>query len=110
MVVLGSTDLTHYGRNYNFTPHGLGPEALRWVKEENDASLVEALTNLRGEEALYLAERNHSACSIGAAVTALSYGACWGNTTGKLVEYKTSCDIRPSDSFVGYAGIVYSQR
>ena len=110
MVVVGSTDLTHYGRNYGFTPHGLGPEALKWVKEKNDAALVAALMALKGTEALTLAARNHSACSVGAAVTALSFGASSGSTAGKLVEYKTSYDVQPGDSFVGYAGILYCQR
>ena len=32
--VIGSTDLTHYGANYGFSPVGSGPKAIQWVKHE----------------------------------------------------------------------------
>ena len=35
-IVLGSTDLTHYGYNYGFTPQGGGEGAVNWVKYTND--------------------------------------------------------------------------
>ncbi len=33
VMVLGSTDLTHYGENYGFVSHGTGVQAVKWVKE-----------------------------------------------------------------------------
>ena len=107
VAVVGSTDLTHYGPNYGFTPHGTGQEALDWVRGQNDRRVVEALLALEHEKVLELARREHSACSAGGAVAAARYAALSGCTRGKLLEYATSCDAAPSSSFVGYAAISY---
>jgi AmmeMemoRadiSam system protein B len=40
LVVLGSTDLTHYGDNYDFCPRGQGTTALEWVRTVNDRSFI----------------------------------------------------------------------
>ena len=36
LKIIGSTDLTHYGRNYGFSPKGSGAEAVQWARAEND--------------------------------------------------------------------------
>lgn len=108
LVVIGSTDLTHYGPNYGFTPRGTGPEALAWVRGQNDRRLVEALLAHRYEEALELARRERSACSAGGAVAAARFASLGGSVRGRLLEYATSHDLLPGSSFVGYAAISYS--
>jgi len=107
LAVLGSTDLTHYGPNYGFTPHGKGPEALAWVREHNDRRLLDCLLALEHERALELARREHSACSAGAAVAAARFAELRGAHRGHLLEYATSQDRYPSTSFVGYAAISF---
>ncbi len=106
-VIIGSTDLTHYGSNYSFKPKGSGIEALRWVKEENDAEIVSMLLELKYKDALNHAEKNKSACSAGAAAAAAYFAELNGKRRGELIEYMTSYDVTPSESFVGYAGIIY---
>ena len=66
LVVIGSTDLTHYGFNYGFMP-------------------------------------------MGGAVAAAGFALENGLKKGKLLRYLTSWDIYPSDSFVGYVGIIYGK-
>ncbi|KAA0002559.1 MAG: AmmeMemoRadiSam system protein B, partial [Thermoplasmata archaeon] len=39
--IIGSPDMTHYGPNYGFTPHGIGEEALKWVTEVNDKRMID---------------------------------------------------------------------
>jgi hypothetical protein len=107
IAVVGSTDLTHYGDNYGFSPKGSGPEAVKWVKEVNDKRLVEALLALELEQALELARREQSACSAGGAVAAARFAERRGARRGELLEYMTSYDISPAPYFVGYAGIIY---
>lgn len=107
IVVLGSTDLTHYGPNYGFYPKGTGIEAENWVREENDKSIIEALLNMEEEEALIKGVKDRAACSVGAAISALVFARNKSVSKGKLLAYKTSLDIHQADSFVGYAGIVY---
>jgi AmmeMemoRadiSam system protein B len=107
LAVVGSTDLTHYGPNYGFAPHGTGPGALTWVREQNDRRLVEALLALQFERVLELARREHSACSAGGAVAAARFASLVGSVRGSLLEYATSHDRYPGSSFVGYAAISF---
>jgi AmmeMemoRadiSam system protein B len=107
IAVVGSTDLTHYGDNYGFTPQGTGARAVKWVKEVNDRRLIDALLAMELEDALDLAGREHSACSVGGAVAAARFAERNGAARGELLEYRTSYDLSPSSFFVGYGGIIY---
>jgi len=106
--VAGSTDLTHYGSNYGFAPAGAGPKALRWVREVNDHRIIESLLAMEFNSALERALTERSACSAGGALAALSFARENGIRKGELVRYSTSFDVHPAESFVGYAGILYS--
>ncbi len=105
--VIGSTDLTHYGINFMFSPVGSGPSSVDWVKGENDREIIEKMLILDCEGVLVSAAGNQSACSSGAAAAAMNYARLSGVSSGKLVDYFTSYDITPSESFVGYAGISF---
>ena len=107
MNVLGSTDLTHYGHNYGFVPKGTGLEAVDWVKEQNDRSVIDALIAMDPERVLSEAHANQNACCAGAAATALSSAKHLGASQAETVAYSNSYDKSPSDSFVGYVGIVF---
>jgi hypothetical protein len=107
-VVLGSTDLTHYGYNYGYTPKGVGEEALQWVRTENDKKVVDLMLNMDAEEVIQESLRNYNACCSGAAATAIAAAKKLGALGGKKLVYATSYDIRPDTSFVGYVGIVFS--
>jgi AmmeMemoRadiSam system protein B len=107
ILVLGSTDLTHYGPDYGFTSQGRGEKAHQWVKEVNDKKIIDAFLKLDLAAALAAAREDASACSAGGAAAAAGYAGAWGVTTGTLLTYYTSYDIFPHNSFVGYAGIVY---
>jgi hypothetical protein len=108
-AVVGSTDLTHYGPNYGFSPRGSGAAALEWVREVNDRRLVDALVGLQLDQALQLSLRERSACSAGGAVAAARFAQELGCTGGRLLEYATSHDVHPGSSFVGYAAIIYPE-
>ena len=106
-LVVGSTDLTHYGANYGFAPKGSGKSALDWVRNVNDKRFIDSIIHYRLEDTLELARREKSACSAGGAVAAASFAKEKGEKDGILLRYLNSCDIYPAESFVGYAGIVY---
>ncbi|OLS15910.1 MAG: hypothetical protein RBG13Loki_0450 [Promethearchaeota archaeon CR_4] len=107
VVVVGSTDLTHYGPNYGWSPKETGKDAVKWVKEVNDKQFVDALLAFKPEEAIDHANKQRSACSAGAAITALSFAQSFGATASTLLDYYTSYDIQPNSSFVGYAGVLF---
>jgi AmmeMemoRadiSam system protein B len=109
--VIASTDLTHYGPNYRFTPHGIGEAALRWVREVNDAAFIKAVESGSGEEVLRRAEKDQSSCSAGAVLGAMGFAEAQGFKKARLLEYATSADVNKEaevpDSFVGYAAIAF---
>lgn len=109
-ISIGSTDLTHYGANYGFTPKGIGPEALRWSREENDRPFIDRILALDAEGALEHALGHASACCPGAAAGAAAFARRQGIERGQLVDHRTSQDARPSATprmWVGYAGVVF---
>jgi len=107
-VIIGSTDLTHYGFNYGFSPKGSGADALKWVKEENDRKVVDAMLALDPEGVIQEGVSNQNACCAGAAATAIAASKKLGATGAFEVAYATSYDKSPGESFVGYTGILFS--
>jgi len=107
IVAIGSTDLTHYGPNYGFLSKGIGPASVKWVKEENDKGFIDCALKMDAPGLLKHALENDSACSGGAALSAMATSRALGGEKGILLDYYTSYDIMPDDSFVGYAGILY---
>lgn len=111
-VVIGSTDLTHYGPSfYGFAPAGVGPKALRWAKEENDRSFLDRLLAFDAEGALKDALEKRNACGAGAAAATVSAAAAMGATSAELLDHTTSHEAKPDASmptdFVGYASVVF---
>jgi MEMO1 family protein len=107
LLAFGSSDLTHYGPNYGWTPKGHGPEAVKWVKEINDKQYVGRALKMDAPGVLQAAANDQSSCSAGATAAAISAARAMGATQATLVDYYTSYDIRPDASFVGYAGILF---
>ncbi|MBN1106266.1 MAG: AmmeMemoRadiSam system protein B [Deltaproteobacteria bacterium] len=108
VVVLGSTDLTHYGWNYGYTPEGVGEKAVEWVKNENDRRVIERMLALDAAGVVRESLRNQNACCGGAVAAAIAGARELGAAHGLKLFYMTSYDIQKNDSFVGYVGIVFS--
>lgn len=107
ITVVGSTDLTHYGPSYGFTPKGVGSKARQWVEEVNDKKIIDAMIEMDGEKILKAGNEDKAACSAGAAAAASAFAKELGVSRGTLLDYYTSASILPGDSMVGYAGIIY---
>jgi hypothetical protein len=108
IFILGSTDLTHYGHNYGYTPKGAGEEAVDWVKNENDKKVVDLMLAMDAEGVIEESLRNHNACCSGAAATAIAAAKRLDAKSAEKLIYTTSYDIRPNSSFVGYVGIIFT--
>ncbi|MGB6067568.1 MAG: AmmeMemoRadiSam system protein B [Desulfomonilaceae bacterium] len=106
-VCIGSADLTHYGPNYGFMPKGTGAEAVKWVKEKNDRSLINKALALDAKGLLSDAKSKQNTCSAGAIAALITSMAHHGVQCGRLLEYYTSYDVAPDSSFVGYGAIIY---
>lgn len=107
LLAFGSSDLTHYGPNYGWAPKGYGAAAVKWVKEVNDKTYVDRALNMDAQGVLQAAAQDQSSCSAGATAAAISAAREMGAAKATLVDYYTSYDIRPDNSFVGYAGILF---
>lgn len=107
IVVIGSTDLTHYGPNYGFTDKGFGQAAVDWVRDENDRRVIAAMTRMDPEAVIREGLANDNACCCGAAAAAIAAGKALGAVKAEQVAYATSYDKSPGDSFVGYVGVVF---
>ncbi len=106
-IILGSTDLTHYGYNYGFVPKGEGEDAVEWVKNENDRRAVDLMVDMDEKGIIKDALKNHNACCSGAAGAAIAAAKKLGANKGNKIRYSTSYDIRPDTNFVGYSGIIF---
>ena len=109
IVVLGSTDFTHYGAMYGYTPAGTRPfeKVLKWVYE-TDRSLIEKIVSLDAEGLVRrVRENNYTMCGYLPVATMIIAAKKMGASEGKLLKYATSYDVQGStDVIVGYASIV----
>jgi hypothetical protein len=106
-LILGSTDLTHYGDNYGYAPKGVGEEAVNWVKNENDRRVVDLMVEMDAQGVIEESMKNYNACCSGAAGAAIASVKKLGAKKGEKLIYRTSYDMRPNSSFVGYVGIIF---
>ncbi|MCG3181349.1 MAG: hypothetical protein BIFFINMI_03736 [Phycisphaerae bacterium] len=111
-VVIGSTDLTHYGPRYGFTPAGMGQRGLDWAKGTNDAGIIDAVRRLAADEVVAEAESHCSACGGGAVAATLASAKALGATAGVILRHTTSHEVAahlfhdpPSDA-VGYLSAI----
>ncbi|MBI4650567.1 AmmeMemoRadiSam system protein B [Candidatus Desantisbacteria bacterium] len=110
IYVIGSSDLTHYGWNYDFAPFGIGQTGHDWVVKENDHRMIEMILKGDPDKIIKEAHVNKNACGAGAIGGTAAFARTLGIKEGELLLYTTSCDVMPeygNTSFVGYAGIVF---
>jgi hypothetical protein len=113
IVCIGSTDLTHYGPSYGFTPIGIGKAALQWAKEVNDRKFIDLALRMDPHGLLADAAENCNACGAGAAAATIAAAKHLGKTAGTLLAHATSNEIMlekmktTSRDSVGYAAIIF---
>lgn len=108
-VVVGSTDLTHYGPAYGFTPQGVGVSGITWAKEVNDRRLLDRVRRLEAEAVVPEAREHLNACGPGAVAATLGAAVQLGAERAEVLEHTTSFEVlegRGSSDSVGYAGVV----
>jgi hypothetical protein len=112
-ICIGSTDLTHYGPRYGFTPVGMGEEAFKWASEVNDRQFIDLALRLEAQQMLANAAENGNACGSGAAAAAAAAAKRLGKTKGILLAHTNSNEAMMSkmgssgQDSVGYAAIVF---
>lgn len=113
-LIIGTTDLTHYGPSYGFAPRGNGEEGIRWAKERNDRSFIDLVCAMKADELVVEANERRNACNPGATAATIAAAVALGADEGTLLEHTSSFEVlagkfpgEQNDS-VGYAGVVFT--
>lgn len=102
-IVIASSDFTHYGKRFNYTPYDGGVESVDSLIKRADIKLIDQLIN--GE---HTHATTYPATPCGyAAMSIVSEMARALNLRGKLIDYYTSKQIMQSDDSVSYATIFF---
>ncbi len=113
IVCIASTDLTHYGPRYGFSPQGTGAEAIQWAKEVNDMEFIRLALSMEPHRLLEAAVQKENACGAGAAAAVIAVAQRLGKTEGVLLAHTHSNEVmekrfgQSSDESVGYASIIF---
>ncbi len=112
VTILASTDFTHYGARFYYTPAGSGSieEIIKWIYEK-DGDLIQKIEQLDGETLLKtVVGEGRTMCGHSAVTTMLVAAGYLGATKGKLLKYATSYDVHGGpDTIVGYASITITR-
>ena len=108
-VAVASTDLTHYGVRFGFTPAGTGTSAHDWMRE-NDRRILNLAQNLDAEKIPPEALTQRNACGSGALAAVTAFAREQGARRGTVLEHTDSYTVGgekdPFEMAVGYAGIL----
>ncbi len=113
IVCIGSTDLTHYGPRYGFSPQGSGQAGIEWAKNVNDKAFIGLAVEMKTERILTESMENQNACGPGAVAATIAAAKVLGKTKGVLLAHTNSSEVmekqfgQTSEESVGYAAIVY---
>jgi AmmeMemoRadiSam system protein B len=108
-LVVGTTDLTHYGPAYGFIPKGRGDAGLRWAKDVNDRRMVDLIVKRGADEVIPEALQRHNACGPGAVAATLAAAVELGANRTAILEHTTSAEVLGGvqEDAVGYLGAVF---
>ena len=104
-VFIGSTDLTHYGSNYGYTPRQGKNSPHEWVRHDNDHELLQRIVERDREGILGHSLEHKSSCCPGAILATLG-ATCSRSHAPRILSHHLSSDIRYDENFVGYGNIL----
>jgi len=107
-MVIASSDFTHYGRRFAYTPYGEGPEAAAHVKRD-DLDIASKLANSElGPLLIPSVQRRNTICGLAPASVVSALALSLG-LKGTVADYYTSLDVTGTDSsdFVAYCTILW---
>ena len=113
-VIVGTTDLTHYGPRYGLLGHGVGDAGTRWAKQQNDTRMIELIRDMQIDRIVPEALTHKNACSSGAVAATMAAAMKLGATEGILLDHTSSAEVitsrtgQTSEDSVGYAGFVFA--
>ena len=107
IIVIASSDFTHFGTSYGYKPVSGGVSRTLDFIQSIDKEAADNITKLRPEAFIDTVEKyDATICGIGAINTML-FSVMENAKKGELLHYSTSYDVSNSlESIVGYCGII----
>ncbi len=103
VLIIASSDMTHYGRGYNFTP--VDHDGLGWMKDK-DKDIIDTIKTLDDIQALNKSKSTTVCGSIPIAILLIIMKHKVED--GELIDYSTSYDVSNNkEAIVGYCGMVF---
>lgn len=96
-VALASTDLTHYGPSFGFTPAGVGRTAHEWMRE-NDRRVLHLVETLDAEAIVPEASNHQNSCGSGALAATVAFARTLGARRGTILEHTDSHRVTTGDT------------
>ncbi len=106
-IIIASSDFTHFGESYGYTPVSGGPGNVLDYIENVDLEAARAVEERAPERFLEVVDKHKATICGKGAIAAMLYSVKDRATRGTIVDYSTSYDVsRDINSVVGYCGIV----
>lgn len=104
-IIICSSDFTHYGHNYSYTP-------FMFSKRENiekmDKGAIGRILKFDSEDFIAYS-KDKTICGSGAIADTIKICSLMGSKEARLLQYATSGDItKDHDNSVGYASVLFS--
>ncbi|ASJ06613.1 MEMO1 family protein [Thermococcus pacificus] len=108
VVVIASTDFTHYGSVYGYVPFKARADELPHRIKEWDFQVIRRILDFDVDGMFNeIRKLDHTMCGPGGVGTAIVYSRLAGAVEAELLHYTTSFEVsRSTDAVVGYASIV----
>jgi AmmeMemoRadiSam system protein B len=107
IVVIASSDFTHHGPQYNYTPFGSKPSQILKKMEEVDLAIAKEVSEIMPEKVIEdVQTKDLTICGYGCISSMLWAVRELGAKSGKILSYSTSFEVsRSADAIVGYCSI-----
>lgn len=107
MVVIASSDFTHFGESYGYTPVSGGAGKILGYMEMIDREAAKAVADRAPERFLEIVKKYRATICGSAAIATMLYAVRDRAGRGTIVDYSTSYDVSHEiNALVGYCGIV----
>jgi len=112
VLVLGSTDMTHYGPMYGYAPAGTGPieKVISWIHEV-DGKMISKIEGLDPAGLYQLVhDEGFTMCGVNAVASMMVAAKNLGARRVSTLKYATSYEIRGGrDAIVGYLASILTK-
>lgn len=115
VLIVVSSDLTHYGADFGLTVAGSTSAGIQWAHEVNDQMVLDQVTAMSPESVVTTCQQYQCACGGGAIAAGMAAAKVLGARQGILLEHTNSAKELSKlgsthhASSVGYAGAVFSE-